>query len=165
MKVLKFLILVIIIGNRTDVEAQIAAGFGASYGTDIQQYAPNFRVYYFPNDRICLGPEYAYFPKIKEGKLERELVEYGFSGHYIFNLSESIGFYPLIGINYAIETERELDTHHEKTSLGLNLGAGFHLEYGRYLPFIEYKYVASNLAQSVLSIGLLINLNTENKEE
>ncbi len=153
------------LGFTQSSNAQFMLGAGGSYGDDIQQFAPNIRVYFFPNHKICLGPEFAYFPKIKEGALERELVEYGFSGHYIFKLSESIGFYPLLGINYAIETEKELDIHEEKTSLGLNLGAGFHLEYGRYFPFAEYKYVASDLAQSVFSIGVLFNLSKKEKKE
>ena len=145
--------------------AQIMIGAGGSYGDDIQQFAPNLRIYFFPNHKICFGPEFAYFPKIKEGGIEKELTEFGISGHYIFKLSESIGFYPLVGINYAIETERELDIHEEKTSLGLNLGGGFHLEYGRFFPFAEYKYVTSDLAQSVFSIGVLFNISKTEKED
>ncbi len=134
------------------------AGVGASYGDDIEQYAPNIRLYYFPSHKICFGPEFALFPTVKEGQVERKLTEYGISGHYIFQLNEYIGLYPLAGLNYAIETENFQDVVEEKTAFGANLGGGFHLEFGRYFPFAEYKYVASSLSQNVISVGLLINI-------
>jgi len=144
--------------------AQFMGGIGASYGDDIQQFAPNLRLYYFPNHKICLGPELAYFPTIEEKGIKKELMEYGFSGHYIFPLSEHLAFYPLVGLNFAIETKSHQDVVEEVTSFGANLGAGFHLECGRYFPYAEYKYVASALAQNVFSIGLLINIPNPKKE-
>ena len=145
--------------------SQFMAGFGGSYGDDINQFAPNVRVYYFPNHKICFGPEFAHFPSIKEGDVERELTEYGISGHYIFRLNSYLGFYPLIGINYSIEKEKEIGLEGETYSIGANLGAGFHLEFGRYFPFAEYKYVASGLPQNVFSIGVLINVKNQDGEK
>jgi len=156
---------IVLIGFYQSSIAQIMLGFGGSYGDDIQQFAPNFRVYYFPNHKICFGPEFAHFPRIKEREQERELTEYGFTGHYIFNVNERVGVFPLVGLNYAIERERELDQFEEESSFGLNIGGGIHIEYDRYFPYVEYKYVASRLAQSVFSIGVLININEPVKEE
>lgn len=144
--------------------AQVMAGSGASYGDEIKQFAPNFRLYYFPNHKICFGPEFALFPSKKENGVSEELVEWGFSGHYIFPISEHLAFYPLVGLNYAVETISYQDVVEETTSFGANLGAGFHLEYGSYFPFVEYKYVASELAQNVISLGVLINLKKPKKE-
>lgn len=141
------------------------AGVGGSYGDDIDQFAPNIRLYYFPNHKICLGPEVAYFPTVKEGELERELIEYNFSAHLIFNLTKRIAAFPAVGLNYSMETERELDIEKQESSLGLNLGGGIHLEYGRYFPYIEYKYVASNLPQNAFSIGVLINVGSGKNED
>ena len=109
--------------------------------------------------RVCI------FPNTKENGIERRLMEYGFSAHYIFTVGKYLGLYPLLGINYAIETEEYLDLHEEKTSLGANLGAGFHLEFGNYFPYVEYKYVASDLAQNVFSIGVLVTINKGGKKE
>ena len=139
-------------------------GIGISYGDDIQQYAPNLRLYYFPNHKICFGPEFAFFPETRERDVETKLTEYGFTGHFILNVTESLGIYPLLGLNYAVETEKSFGLHEETTSFGANLGAGLHLELENYFPYLEYKYVASGLAQNVVSIGILITIRNRKHE-
>lgn len=153
--------------------SQFAIGLGGAYGTDIEQFAPNLRVYYFPNEKICFGPEIAYFPSITEKihgiEVEKQLTEYNLTGHYIFELSPKLGVYPLFGLNYSVEKETEYEDEHKiemtEDAFGANLGAGLHLALGRFLPFAEYKYVTGNLRQHAFSIGVLFTFEKEEEKE
>jgi len=149
----------------SNLNAQIAIGAGGVYGTDIEQFAPNLRAYYFPNEKICFGPEVAWFPEISEGEVERQLTEFNITGHYIFEVHHKVGAYPLFGFNYSIEKETEHDEEITEEALGLNLGAGLHLSYGRFLPFVEYKYVTGDLSQHAFSAGVLFILFDRKKQK
>lgn len=150
--------------NASLLPAQFAAGLGAVYGSDIDQFAPNLRVYLFPNDKICFGPEIAWFPSKTHDGIDRQLTEYNFSAHYVFELTHHLAAYPLLGVNYSVEKESGHGETHTESALGANLGGGVHLVFGRFLPFAEYKYVASELSQHVISIGALFTLSGSHKK-
>jgi len=154
-----------LVGFPMMVSAQIALGVGGTYGSDIDQFAPNFRAYYFPNEVICFGPEYSWFPSIESNEVKRQLTEFNLTGHYIFEVSHTMGVYPLTGLNYSREKETEHGEEETTDAFGLNLGAGVHFAYGRVLPFAEYKYIFSDLSQHVISIGILIVLQEKDQPE
>ncbi|MFT5618896.1 MAG: hypothetical protein ACI85I_002131 [Arenicella sp.] len=139
--------------------AQLLIGTGATYGSDISQVAPQFRLYYYASEKLCFGPEFSYFPKTTEADIERQLTEYGFAIHYIFEVGEKIGIYPLTSINYS--KEREWENHHLHTTeaFGLGVGGGLHGSFGNFLPFAEVKYLTGELKQTSISIGLIYNIN------
>ncbi|MFT5819809.1 MAG: hypothetical protein ACI8ZM_001034 [Crocinitomix sp.] len=139
-------------------------GVGGSYGADIQQFAPNFRIYYGLTEHICFGPEYSYFPSIKHGDTDVQLSEYGFVGHYIFEVKHIAGIYPLIGINYSVENEVHNEESHTTSALGASMGLGVHFNFKNFLPFAEYKYITGKLSQSTFSVGLIYNLHLGNKK-
>jgi len=153
----KIISIIILFVGILQVNAQgLVTGIGVTYGSEINYGGFNLREYYFVNHRICLGPEVSYFPKHNLHGHEASLLELNITGHYIFELTETIGFYPLTGLNYSIE---ETTIHEHSTiekAFGINLGAGFHYKINNILPFVEYKYITENLAQHVYSIGTLI---------
>ena len=140
---------------------QISAGIGGVYGSDIQQFAPNLRAYYFPNEALCFGPEVAWFPSVTENLVERQLTELNLTGHYVFEAGARLGLYPLFGLNYSIEREKDRESTHTESAFGANLGAGFHVAFNRVIPFAEYKYVTGALSQQAVSIGILFILKNE----
>ncbi|MCZ6520372.1 MAG: hypothetical protein O6848_02605 [Bacteroidetes bacterium] len=147
------------------LNAQIALGLGGTYGSDIDQFAPNFRAYYFPTHHICFGPEYSWFPSIESNDVKRQLTEFNLTGHYLLEISHRTALYPLTGLNYSREKETENGEEETTDAFGLNLGAGVHFAYGRVLPFAEYKYIFSDLSQHVISIGILIVVQEKGQSE
>lgn len=139
-------------------------GAGGSYGTEIKQFAPNVRIYYGLTEHICFGPEFSYFPSVKHEDVDAQLTEYGFVGHYIFEIKHKAGIYPLIGINYSVENETHNEESSSKNAWGASFGAGFHLNFNNLLPFAEYKFITGELSQSTLSVGLIYNLHLGKKK-
>ncbi|KPM32066.1 Putative lipoprotein [Croceitalea dokdonensis DOKDO 023] len=138
----------------------IMPGLAATYSTKLDAVGVNARLYYAADHHYCFGPEVSYFKKtFEEGELS--LFEANANLHYIIDLKDGLGFYPLGGINYSQETETLNDEmeQHSKDAFGLNAGAGFHYANGRFLFFAEYKYVISELDDHFLSIGALINFS------
>jgi hypothetical protein len=142
----------------------IMFGVGGTYGTDIQQSAPNFRLYYGLNEHICFGPEYSYFPTKSHHNSDVQLSEYGFVAHYIFEVAEKAGLYPLVGLNYSVEKESHQEESITHDAFGASVGLGFHLMVKNVLPFAEYKFITGPLSQSTFSIGLIYHLSLGEKE-
>jgi hypothetical protein len=138
-------------------------GTGGTYGSDIEQFAPNFRIYYGVNEHLCFGPEFTlFYLKTNENKWIK-LKEYGFVVHYIFELKEHFGIYPLIGMNYSVEENKHSGSIHAINSLGASIGTGLHLNWKNILPYLEYKYTTGTLSQSTLSLGLVYNFNLKSE--
>ena len=136
----------------------IMIGAGGTYGTEVKQVGLNARLYYGVNEQICFGPEFSYFPTIQHHDESIQLNEYGFVVHYILEVKERVGVYPLLGINYSVEKSEQLGLTHVQNEFGALLGGGMHLQVKNFMPFIEYKYITGNLSQSTFSLGLIYNL-------
>ncbi len=160
-------LLLLIIPLWTSAQSTISAGAAAAYGTDIDQVGVNVRAYLnSSNHRICFGPELTYFPTVTErgdhATEERELLEFNFNGHFLFELVENLAFYPLTGLNFSREREEvfEDDVLEESKTLtewGWNVGAGLHYQLNsRWILFAEYDYLISELSQHTLSTGVLM---------
>ncbi|NOQ71120.1 MAG: outer membrane beta-barrel protein [Crocinitomix sp.] len=158
------LIIALSITSKTGLSQSIMFGAGGSYGTDIQQFAPNFRIYYGLTEHICFGPEFSYFPSIKHEEVDVQLTEYGFVAHYIFEIKHKAGIYPLIGINYSVENETHNEESHTTSAWGASMGLGVHFNFKNLLPFAEYKFITGELSQSTLSLGLIYNLHFGQKK-
>jgi len=144
----------------TYIQAQsLMIGAGGSYGTSVEQFGLNSRLYYGLNEKLCFGPEFAYFPAIVKGDEKIQLNEYGFVVHYIIEVKEKIGFYPLTGINYSNEKRDHLGLTYEENAFGASFGAGMHFSINNFLPFVEYKYITGKLSQNTVSLGMIYNVN------
>lgn len=150
-------LLLFLVQSYVSSSQSIMVGAGGIYGTDIEQVGVNARVYYGLNEQICFGPEFSYFPKVTHGSESIQLNEYGFVVHYIFEIKEEVGLYPLLGINYSVEESEYLGYTHTNKAMGAAIGAGMHLEVKNFMPFIEYKYIMGELSQSTFSLGVIYN--------
>ncbi|MFD2587646.1 hypothetical protein ACFSQJ_11935 [Croceitalea marina] len=141
-------------------------GVAATYSSNLETTGINARVYYGIDHTYCFGPEISYFRKSHEDN-EVSLFEANANLHYIIDLNKGLGFYPLTGINYTIETKIENQGFEEEkfseNSFGLNIGAGFHYTVGRILFFTEYKYVISTLEDHFFTAGALLNFSLAKK--
>lgn len=157
----KFLIvLFLIIGSFSSYSQAVMFGAAGSYGSSIYQVAPNFRLYYGATEQLCFGPEYTFYQRKIDESEKVTLDEIGFVVHYIFELKEKVGIYPVLGVNYSIEKEIEhAHLAHQKKAFGASIGAGMHLSIKNFMPFAEYKYITGALRQHTISAGLIYSLH------
>ena len=124
--------------GRTDgVAPGMAAVFGPENGA-------NIRFYYFANEIICFGPEVNFFPE--DGHSLGDNIELSFNGHYIFELVEHIGIYPIGGVSWK-------NTEKHGSGFRANMGLGLHGSYGRFAPYSEYIYSAGFEDEGIFLIG------------
>lgn len=150
-------------------------GAAGIYGDDIDRAGVHVRGYYnLKNGKVCFGPEYSHFFKrsatINGEEVSIQLNEVNFNLHYIFELTETLGFYPLTGLNMSREKEEfEVGNHveeHRVTEFGANLGFGMHKFAGSWIFFAEYDHLFSELSQNSFLIGAFFTFGkqAENKE-
>lgn len=152
-----------VLGITRQANAQLLVGGGPLYGDDIQELGANLRLYTFIGDKICFGPEFTAFGKhdatIDGEQAELSLWEVNFNGHYIFEVGEGLGLYPVAGLNYSKETET-IEGHDDvvEDALGVNLGFGVHYELNKLILYTEYDRLFSDLSQNSFTIGVLFHL-------
>ena len=153
-----------------------SVGGSAEYNLTIDAPGANFRGYYNIGREVCFGPEITLsFPKkVVENGFEEDafIFETNLNAHYIFEVvEEKFSFYPLLGLNYTSERIEftELETGISETEnevfFGVNIGAGIHIPFKNVQPFIEYHYIAGELDEHVISVGLLYMLNRGRDEK
>ena len=143
-------------------------GGGAVYGDDIDNVGLHFRGYYnLPNNKVCFGPEYSnFFEKTASNNgvaITKALSEINLNLHYILEISEDWGVYPLTGFNISFEKEKiDLTGEtHKKSEMGLNLGTGLHRQFGNIMVFLEYDYLISELSQHSVLLGAFITIRSK----
>lgn len=149
-----------------DADAQSwSLGGGAVYGDDIENIGIHFRGYYnLADNKVCFGPEFSNFFKktetIQGEEISKRLSELNFNVHYIFEISEHWGLYPLTGTNISFEKEEVevglLKETEELTEFGINLGFGAHRQFGNLILFMEYDHLFSKLSQNSFLLGAFI---------
>ncbi len=153
---------------------KISIGGGMPYNVTVEAPGLNLRGYYNVNESFCFGPEFTFFFPGTESKAEEEIEksiwEINLNAHYVFELNEQLGVYPILGfnytrekedINYAFTNEKATKT---KEAFGLNLGGGFHVPLPQFTPFVEYEYVVSSLSEHIITVGVFFNIGGANKE-
>jgi len=148
-------------------------GGGAEYNFTINSIGLNARAYYNVGERFCIGPEFSIFARetntTPEGTEEIRVWEFNFNTHYIFEISEKLGVYPIVGLNYTNEEETFIEvisaeeTIHLETSWAANLGAGFHIPFERLTPFGEFHFTTGRLSEYLFTIGTFYTFH--HKEE
>ena len=130
-------------------EKSLTVGIGGIYSLDIDLLGINGRMYYNLGESFCFGPEYAYFKSD-----DYEIADLDFVAHYIFE-TPLVGIYPLVGVNYTVETDLE----HEETidKLGLIFGAGIHRNFKNYTFFVEYSRVELGIDDQFVTSGIMYN--------
>lgn len=150
------------------MNAQILLGGGPMYGDDIEEIGVNLRTYTFIGERICFGPEFTIFGNhdtmIDGETAELGLWEINFNGHYIFEVREGLGLYPVVGLNFSREVEK-VEGHDDviESVFGTNLGFGVHYEHKNLILYTEYDRLFSDLRQNSFTIGVLFHLRKKHK--
>ncbi len=103
----------------------------------------NLRFHYFPNHKMCFGLESNLFPK--SGHSLKEGMEITLNGHFIFEMSQHWGVYPLVGAGWK-------NLEHESGFRALT-GGGLHGNYGRFAPYVEYIYSSGFESEGIVIIG------------
>jgi hypothetical protein len=137
----------------------LSAGGSGIYGTGPGKAGINLRSYYNIGEaKLCFGPEFSIFQKTEHHGTSLRIMEIGLIGHYIVHMTPHVGIYPLGGPNLSIE---RFGAGHEGERIeylwGVNAGGGVHLAFGHWAPYVEWKYVAGEAEQHVLSVGVLCN--------
>ncbi len=135
-------------------EKSYSIGGSAAYPAEFGTGGINIRGYRNLNHNFCFGPEISYFSK----NAEENLLDFDFVAHYIFDIKPiEIGFYPVGGINYAIENK---EGHHEaETAFGAVLGGGLHRNIKKFTLFAEYGHIFSHLRENQFLVGVLYTFN------
>ncbi|WP_405566941.1 outer membrane beta-barrel protein [Polaribacter sp. Asnod6-C07] len=152
--------------EHNESEQSFIVGFGPTLELSHSLAGINGRFYYGVNESFCFGPEISYFPYQNTDKgYEKSIIDLNINAHYIFELNESLGVYPLSGINYTIENERfveENDEHKKENGFGINYGVGIHYKLKDLFIFSEFKGIAGNLNDEFITIGFIYNFYNKN---
>jgi opacity protein-like surface antigen len=145
--------------------AQISAGGGISYGTEIETIGFNLRGQYSITESIDVVGGFTFFIPNKTsqsipffGTIETKstLWTFDIDGHYNFSINDKFGFYPLGGLNISGASVDIDGTKASDTEVGLNIGAGATYNINDKLAaFTEIKYTIGNMDQAVIGIGVL----------
>jgi len=174
MKIKAVLIVVFFLHQMVSFGQSWSIGAAGIYGDDIQNVGAHVRGYYnLKNNKVCLGPEFSRFANKTETHngetVTTKLSEINFNIHYIFELTEKFGVYPLTGVNLSLETE-EIEVANEFESdtvseLGANLGFGVHKIFDNVIVFAEYDHLFSELSQNSFLLGVFYTFGSKSHSE
>ena len=152
--------------------AQISAGGGLSYGTDMEKLGITVKGDYSITEQIDASAGLTYFFPEKETISNSLGDDYEFTSNYMtlnvnglynYEVNESITAYGLGGLNVglaSVKTDAEGAENTSDTHIGVNLGIG-----GKYAlsdalgAFVQTKYVVGgDGSQPVLTFGVLFSL-------
>ena len=128
----------------------VTFGLGLPYSFELESPGINSRLYYNIGEKLCFGPEFSMFSND-----EVDLIDFDAVVHYIFE-TPITGIYPVVGINYTIESEdSELHGTTEEEAWGVLFGLGVHRNFKKWTCFLEYTRVESDLHDQFSTIGLM----------
>ena len=130
-------------------------GPGASVVVGEGEVGFNLRFHYFPSHKMCFGLESNIFPQ--KGEALSEGMELTLNGHYIMELSEHWGIYPIGGVGWK--------KHKEESGFRALMGGGFHGSYGRFAPYIEYIYGAGFESEGIFILGTFFTIPFNQEKE
>lgn len=135
-------------------ESSFTLGVAGIYGFGFSGAGINARAYYNLTEHFCFGPEISTL-----SANDKSLTDINLVAHYIVDV-EGIGIYPVSGINYSIETEKNGEQgSHTKKAWGLLTGVGIHRNFKRFTLFTEYSHHFSSIPDDLIALGVLITLH------
>lgn len=126
-----------------------------SSGLETNTFGVQSLHYYNIDHKTCFGPEVTYFRAITKmvgnENHNASLTEFNFNGHHhLFSGNDHLGFYPLGGINYSIES---VATESE-SAFGINVGAVLHYDKKRWTVFAEVIHLTGKLSEESFFTGV-----------
>lgn len=144
----------IIITASQVTNAQVSAGVGMAFGSEIEQVGIQGDLHYrfasMPSVMMGAGFTY-YFPKDNQDFYEANL-----NGAYIFYEEFMFKSYAYTGLNYARSKVSLGNDSVSETAFGLNLGIGAEYDFGPLFAFGDLKYVISEFDQPVFTLGIRV---------
>lgn len=137
-----------------------AVGVNLNYGSEISNFGIGAKFQYGITDQVRVEPSFDYYLK-KDGM---SFWDINANVHYLFNATESIKIYPLVGLgygHYSLSWEYDYDDFYGNEELmsegkiALNLGAGAEYQLDKNLSIgAELKYqIINHFNQLVITIG------------
>lgn len=148
----------------------VSVGGGPIGSLELGTPGINLRTYYNHGEHVCGGIEASVFlPSRHHTLVDAEVTEYlseiNLNIHYVFELTHHLGWYPVVGFNATRIRETvtgpwltEADVHIVQAA-GANLGGGLHGKFKRWSPYLEYKYVAGELADHFIAAGVVFTFS------
>jgi hypothetical protein len=145
-----FLALIILSPQKSD--AQIKAGLGAAFASDIEQVGVQGDLHYrVPERPVQISGSLVYYIP----KDNRDFLEANLNGAFIFYEEFMFKSYLYAGVNLArSEISRENGSALLNRAIGMNVGVGAEYDFGPLLGFGDLKYVFGEFSQPNFSIGL-----------
>lgn len=144
--------------------AQINAGAGLVYGTEIENLGININGQYFIKENIAIAPSFTYyFPKETIGDFKLKWFEINADANYYFEVSNpKIKPYGLAGLSLSVVTVPGFNfggfaqTEETSTSkLGVNIGGGVDFDIDKaIMPFAQIKYTLGDFDQLAIMAGV-----------
>ena len=154
-----FLVCFLCIGISAASFAQARIGGMLGYGSETEQWGLGVNGEFFFHERMAITPSlFFYFPET-HGGFKFSYWEANGDFHYYFLSQDVVSLYGLAGLNLTTAKVRRdnnfIDGGESSNSeAGINLGFGANLKLGSIIPFGELKYVAGDIDQAVLFVGL-----------
>jgi outer membrane immunogenic protein len=143
--------------------AQVRVGGMVGYGSDINQWGLGANAEFFFNNssKMAIAPKLMFYFPQKSGGIKYSYWELNGDFHYYFVKDNPVGIYGLAGLNLTTVRTKAAANYLEgydnsHSELGVNLGLGMNVDVGSVLPFAEVKYIAGNISQTVIFLGLKI---------
>ena len=148
---ISILFVAIIAMSSKQSQAQVKAGLGAAFASDIEQVGIQGDLHYRLSERPIQfsGSLVYYFPKDDHDFLEANL-----NGAYIFYEEFMFKSYLYAGVNLARSELNFPNGSVVDRAIGMNIGAGAEYDLGPILAFGDLKYVFGDFNQPNFSIGL-----------
>jgi len=163
MKLLKTLLLsLFLIVGLSNAQAQIKAGAGLAFGSEVEALGIELIGEYTINETWGAGVDFIYW---LDGEDNFSYWEFNVNGHYNFFENEKFNAYALAGLNYFhfkidLDLPPPYDGDDSDGEIGLNIGAGGHMVINENLTGrAQVRYVLSDWDQLVIDAGVLFNIN------
>jgi hypothetical protein len=148
---LSTLFLVLLILNPKQAEAQVKAGLGAAFASDIEQVGVQGDLHYqFANLPVQIGGSLVYYIP----KNDRDFLEANLNGSFIFYEESMFKSYLYAGLYLARSEINNQNSSVLNRAIGMNVGVGAEYDFGPLLGFGDLKYVTGEFNQPNFAIGL-----------
>jgi len=145
------LLLTLILLSPQRSNAQVKAGLGGAFASDIEQVGVQGDLHYrFSKFPVQIsGSLVYYFPKDN-----RDFLEANLNGAFIFYEEFKFKSYLYTGVNLARSEISSGNSSVLNRAIGINIGIGAEYDFGRILGFGDLKYVTGEFNQPNFAIGL-----------
>ena len=136
------------------LHAQLLAGLGFAYGSEIERLGLQIRGEYEFEENMSAAFKFNHFFKANIGNTESRTYAINIDGHYLWEAGDEVTLFPLVGLNY-VRTRVELPGDTNKDGdLGINVGAGMRYWIENLVVIGELKYIFGRSDQVVISAGM-----------